>query len=237
MPSANSAAAGESATRERGPIYRCEDVEINPSLGCLKRGGLEQHLRHQSFHLLLYMIEQRQRLISKEELIENFWQDAAVTDNAIVQCVKEIRKALGDDPREPRFIRTIHKIGYRFIASVTEEPSAAEPGRPGLEIDGTGPPLEGKAAGPEAVPAGPETKAAVADAAKSGRYTRLKRWLRWIVLGLAATAGIVPAWTVLRRSTVPGTEVTLPRVPGARRLPSCTSGIGSPSGSELLSEA
>src|SRR5271155_1728888 len=61
------------------PIYRCEDVEVDPSRGCLKRGGLEQHLRQQSFHLLLYMIERRQRLISKEELIENFWQGAAVT--------------------------------------------------------------------------------------------------------------------------------------------------------------
>ena len=122
-------AGGESAARESGQIYRCEDVEIDPSLGCLKRGGLEQHLRQQSFHLLLYMIERRQRLISKDELIENFWQDAAVTDNAVVQCIKEIRTVLGDDPHEPRFIRTIYKIGYRFIANVVEESAAAEPAR------------------------------------------------------------------------------------------------------------
>ena len=121
------AASGDSQRRRNSSqIYRCEDVEIDPSLGCLKRGGLEQHLRQQSFHLLVYMIERRQRLISKEELIENFWQGAAVTDNAVVQCIKEIRKALGDDPHEPRFIRTIHKIGYRFIAEVVEEPLAAE---------------------------------------------------------------------------------------------------------------
>lgn len=116
--------AAEHELRDARRIYRCENVEIDPSLACLKRGGLEQHLRQQSFHLLLYMIERRQRLISKEELIENFWQGAAVTDNAVVQCIKEIRKALGDDPHEPRFIRTIHKIGYRFIGNVTEEPLA-----------------------------------------------------------------------------------------------------------------
>ncbi len=104
--------------KSEGLIYTCEDVQIDASSGCLKRGGLEFHLRQQSFHLLLYLIEQRQRLISKEELIENFWQGAAVTDNAVVQCIKEIRKALGDDPHEPRFIRTIHKHGYRFMMQV-----------------------------------------------------------------------------------------------------------------------
>ena len=130
MPAAHGkAGGGEPAERERVQVYRCEDVEIDPSLGCLKRGGLEQHLRQQSFHLLVYMIERRQRLISKEELIEKFWQGAAVTDNAVVQCIKEIRKVLGDDPHEPRFIRTIHKIGYRFIANVVEEPAGAR-GRP-----------------------------------------------------------------------------------------------------------
>jgi DNA-binding winged helix-turn-helix (wHTH) protein len=70
------------SAKDSRPIYRCEDVEVDPSRGCLKRGGLEQHLRQQSFHLLLYMLERRQRLISKEELIENVWQGAAVTDNS-----------------------------------------------------------------------------------------------------------------------------------------------------------
>jgi tetratricopeptide (TPR) repeat protein len=198
-------AVGERAARECRQIYRCADVEIAPSLGCLKRGGEEQHLRQQSFHLLLYMIEQRQRLISKEELIERFWQGAAVTDNAIAQCVKEIRRALGDDPHEPRFIRTIHKIGYRFIASVTEEPLADVAVRPGLETDQAGPPC---AAGPQdagAIPIG-------------GAYPRVKAWLRWIALGLAATGGIVLAWTVLRHSTAATVEVTLPRVPGRKAL-------------------
>ena len=198
-------ADGERAARECRPIYRCADVEIDPSLGCVKRGGEEQHLRQQSFHLLLYVIEHRQRLISKEELIENFWQGAAVTDNAIVQCVKEIRRALGDDPHEPRFIRTIHKIGYRFIASVTEERLAGVVGRPSLETDQADPT---GAADPQAAGAIP-----IGDT-----YSRWKAWLRWIVLGLAATGGIVLAWTVLRHPMAATVEVTLPRVPGRKAL-------------------
>ncbi len=146
------------------------------------------------------MIEQRQRLIGKEELIENFWQGAAVTDNAIVQCIKEIRKALGDDPHEPRFIRTIHKIGYRFIAQVVEEPLAVEVVRSSPEIEA-------------AVAA---TATATAAPLKAFR-TRWKPWLRWIFLGLTATGGIVLAWSVLH-STIPTVELTLPRVPGRKTL-------------------
>ena len=197
------AVAGDTAARECGFTYRCEDVEIDPSRACLKRGGLEQHLRQQSFHLLLYMIEQRQRLIGKEELIANFWQGAAVTDNAIVQCIKEIRKALGDDPHEPRFIRTIHKLGYRFIATVVEEPLAAEAGRASPETD--------------ALTARVETKTGISAAIRAF-LTRWKPWLRWTVLGLAATGGLVLAWTVFEHSTAPTVELTLPRVPGRKAL-------------------
>src|SRR5579863_9671831 len=85
------------------PVYRCEDVEIDALQGCVKRSGIEQYLRQQSFQVLLYVLERHQRLISKEELIERFWQETAVTDNALVQCIAEIRRALGDDPRRPRF--------------------------------------------------------------------------------------------------------------------------------------
>jgi len=201
MPAANGKPAGGEPAGECRQIYRCEDVEIDPSLGCLKRGGLEQHLRQQSFHLLLYMIERRQRLISKEELIDNFWQGAAVTDNAVVQCIKEIRKVLGDDPHEPRFIRTIHKIGYRFIAVVAEDQLATEAGRPSPEIEG----------------AGAEMKAAKA-AAAARPNPRLTLWLRWIVLGMAATGGMVLAWNVLHHFMAPRVEVTLPRVPGRKAL-------------------
>jgi tetratricopeptide (TPR) repeat protein len=208
MPAAHGkATVGDPAARECVQLYRCEDVEIDPSLGCLKRGGVEQLLRQQSFHLLLYMIERRQRLISKEELIENFWQDAAVTDNAIVQCIKEIRKALGDDPHEPRFIRTIHKLGYRFIANVTEEPLPSESGHPGPEAEAETPALVQAA----------EIQAPTAAAALGPRLS-MKPWFIRIVLGLAATCGIVLAWTVLHHSPAPKVDVTLPMVPGRKAL-------------------
>src|SRR5262245_61786219 len=100
------------------PIYRLNDIEIDTSRVCLKRDGAEQHLRQQTFKVLAYLLEQRQRVVSKNEIIEEIWPDTAVTDNALEQCLAEIRKVLGDDSRNPRFIKTIPRAGYRFIAAV-----------------------------------------------------------------------------------------------------------------------
>ena len=102
------------------PIYRFEDVEIDSSRCSIKRGGQEHHLRQQTFQVLLYLLERRQRLVTKEELIENVWHGIAVTDNALVQCIGDIRRTLGDDPRHPRFVKTFPKLGYHFIAPVQE---------------------------------------------------------------------------------------------------------------------
>lgn len=188
--------SGDLAHSESRPVYRCADIEVDGSLGCLKRGGQEQHLRQQPFHVLLYLLERRHRLISKEELIENFWRETAVTDNALVQCIAEIRRALGDDPRQPRFLKTIPKVGYRFIASVVEEDF-----HPAPQINGTEPSVAGKAA--ERAP-----------------FTRLlKPRLSRILVALAAIAGVgIASWAALRHLAGQRVEVTLPRVPGRKAL-------------------
>jgi tetratricopeptide (TPR) repeat protein/DNA-binding winged helix-turn-helix (wHTH) protein len=108
-------------------LYRLGDVEIDLSRACVKRNGREQYLRPQAFEVLLHLLENRNRVVTKEELIEAVWADTAVTDNALVQCVAEIRRALKDDPHHPRFIRTFSKAGYRFIGPVEERPLAVEP--------------------------------------------------------------------------------------------------------------
>lgn len=101
-------------------IYRFEDVELDLSRGSLRRGGQELHLRQKTFQVLLYLIEEHERLVTKEELMERLWRDVAVTDDALAQCIMDIRRALGDDSRNPRFIKTVPKFGYRFIAPIEE---------------------------------------------------------------------------------------------------------------------
>jgi tetratricopeptide (TPR) repeat protein/DNA-binding winged helix-turn-helix (wHTH) protein len=101
-------------------IYRFEGVELDPSQGCLRLRGEEIYIRQKLLQLLVYLIEHRHRVVTKNELIETIWEGAAITDDALVQSIKELRRSLGDDPRQPRFIKTLPKTGYRFIASVEE---------------------------------------------------------------------------------------------------------------------
>lgn len=101
-----------------GYIYRTEEVVIDVTHCCVRRLGMDHVLRHQSFQVLLYLLERSGRLVSKEELTAEIWRDAAVTDNALTQCIAEIRKAFGDHSRNPTYIRTVSKVGYSFMAPV-----------------------------------------------------------------------------------------------------------------------
>lgn len=107
-------------------IYRFADVEIDAARCCLRRNGEECHLRAQTFRVFIYLIEERGRVVSKDELIRQVWQETAVGDDSLTQCIKEIRKTLDDNAHHPRFIKTIPKIGYRFIASINETTSNNE---------------------------------------------------------------------------------------------------------------
>ena len=94
----------------------------------LKRGGLfgrdaeEIKLRPKAFEVLRYLVENGGRLISKEELIASVWGDTAVTDDSLVQCLIEVRRALGDD--QQRLVKTMPRRGYVFLPAVTVAPSA-----------------------------------------------------------------------------------------------------------------
>ena len=82
------------------------------------RADEEIRLRPRTFAVLRYLAERPGRLITKEELLVAVWSEVAVGDAALTVCVGEIRKALGDEARTPRFIETVHRRGYRFIGPV-----------------------------------------------------------------------------------------------------------------------
>ncbi len=85
--------------------------------GCLVLDDNEIALRPKTFAVLHFLVENCGRLISKEELFAAVWPDIAVTDDALVQSVGELRRALGDDG--PRLIRTVPRRGYRFESDVS----------------------------------------------------------------------------------------------------------------------
>ena len=103
------------------------DWQVFPDEGVLRRDGSEVHLTLQQMKLLQYLVSHRDRVVAKEEIFESVWQGAEVEDVGLPRCVSEIRSALGDDAREPRYIRTFPKRGYRLIAPVLEGPRPASP--------------------------------------------------------------------------------------------------------------
>jgi TolB-like protein/DNA-binding winged helix-turn-helix (wHTH) protein len=91
----------------------------------LRQGDETRALEPQVFALLALLVENRERLVSKDEIIEKVWDGRIVSDTAVTSRVKSARHALGDDGKAQRFIRTIHGQGYRFIASARVVPRTA----------------------------------------------------------------------------------------------------------------
>jgi DNA-binding winged helix-turn-helix (wHTH) protein len=99
--------------------------EFDPATRELLHEGKPVHLSPKSFDLLQILIERRPALVTKTELQDRLWPDAVVLEANLGNAVAEIRKALGDDPRSPRFIWTVSRRGYRFSADV-EMPEAQD---------------------------------------------------------------------------------------------------------------
>ena len=87
-------------------------LEIDYSAACLRRAGLPLQLRPKSFDVLAYLSRNRGRLVSKTELIDRIWGHIAVTENSLVQCIKDIRQAVNGESQFE--IRTVPKRGYLF---------------------------------------------------------------------------------------------------------------------------
>src|SRR5262245_27971725 len=108
--------------REAVPRYRFSDFILSPRRRTLIRQGLEQPLIPRYFDLLVFLIERRHEAVHRRDIFDRVWNDAVVSDSALSQAIRTIRRTLGDDSREPRFIRTVSRHGYRFVyVDVVEE--------------------------------------------------------------------------------------------------------------------
>lgn len=106
---------------EKTIAYRFADFEIDLRNRQLKKNGQLIPLNSKYFDVLILLLQNTHQLISKQAIFEQVWQDTIVTDSALSQCIKDIRKALKDDAHHPKFIKTVAKHGYMFIADVTPE--------------------------------------------------------------------------------------------------------------------
>lgn len=93
----------------------------------LWRDGTEVTLASKAFGVLLHLADRPSRLVTKQELLDAIWPDTYVSDAVLKVAVAEIRRALDDSAQEPRFIQTVHRRGYRFIAEVNEPSASVAP--------------------------------------------------------------------------------------------------------------
>jgi DNA-binding winged helix-turn-helix (wHTH) protein len=100
-------------------LYLFGQFEVDDREFRLSDGDAPVPVEPKVLRLLICLIENRNRLVRKQELLDKVWQDAVVTENALTRAVGLLRKALNDDSRVPRFIETVPTAGYRFIANVT----------------------------------------------------------------------------------------------------------------------
>jgi DNA-binding winged helix-turn-helix (wHTH) protein/pimeloyl-ACP methyl ester carboxylesterase len=104
----------------RSPKMRCFSGYVLDLQRCaLLREGTEVQLRPKSFDVLRYLAEHAGRLVSKEELIKAVWPGISVTDDSLVQCIREIRAAIRDN--DHRIIKTVRRRGYLFTAEWADE--------------------------------------------------------------------------------------------------------------------
>jgi|SRR5215831_2627192 len=87
---------------------------------CLWQGERPIALTLKAFAVLHYLLEHPAHLVTKEALLTAVWPDTVVSEAVLKVCIGEIRKALGDQYKAPRFIETLHRRGYRFIGKVAQ---------------------------------------------------------------------------------------------------------------------
>jgi len=109
------------------PVYRFDDFVVDPETWRLSRGGQEIHLKPGVLELLIYLIANRGRLVTRQELMDTVWGDTVISESALTKAVARLRKALGDDSASHRYLETVRSRGYRFVANVEEIESSNQP--------------------------------------------------------------------------------------------------------------
>ena len=110
--------------------YRLDGFVLDTDTRRLLRGSQEIHLSGKAFDLLLLLVENHTRVVTRDELQTHLWPSTFVLDTNLASLVKEIRRALGDSASDPRFVRTVHRFGYWFIGDVRQALADNEPARP-----------------------------------------------------------------------------------------------------------
>ena len=103
--------------------YRWEQFALDPDARRLTGPDGEIHTEPQVFDVLVFLIEQRAKVIPKAEILDVVWGDQFVSESALATRIKQVRQALGDDGRTQKFIRNVHGRGYQFVGELMGQPT------------------------------------------------------------------------------------------------------------------
>src|SRR2546428_12804292 len=103
-------------------VYEFGAFRVDPVNRLLLRGGQIMPLKPKVFDTLLALVESRGQLITKDDLMRAVWPDSVVEENNLTQNISALRRILGEQASEHRYIVTVPGYGYRFVAAVTERP-------------------------------------------------------------------------------------------------------------------
>lgn len=203
-------------TAPKSVVFRFADVEVRERELLLAKAGEVLAIEPKAFRVLIYLLRNPQRVISKEELLNAVWGETAVTENSLTRSILKLRRVLEDDAHEPRFIETVATVGYRFIcrvdifedipASPEAHPlrSTAFPGKSGGATASLY--VFQAAQAPALASAAPEPQQAPIAAAAPVPDTRSARW-PWLLAG-ALLASVLASLAWYLRSPAPSLRVS-----------------------------
>src|SRR5882757_624564 len=119
---------------------RIGDWHVNPTYGQISRGGEVVRLEARTMRLLLCLAQRAGEVVSIDDLLNEVWSGVVVTQDSVYQAVASLRRLLGDDARQPAYIATVPRLGYRMVASVSPwVDESIAPAPPATALPGGGP--------------------------------------------------------------------------------------------------
>jgi DNA-binding winged helix-turn-helix (wHTH) protein len=105
-------------TEHKSRVFTFADVEVREREFCVVKDGEVLAVEPKAFRVLLFLVRNPRKLISKDELLDAVWNDCSVSENSLTRSVALLRRVLGDDVHQPRYIATVPTVGYRFLPDV-----------------------------------------------------------------------------------------------------------------------
>ena len=113
---------------QRGCILRFADVEVDERNFSVTKAGEVLPLEPKVFKVLQFLLHHADRVVTKDELLNAVWNDCSVSESSLTRSVAVLRRLLGDDIHEPRYIATVPTVGYRFLCNVQVTENGFPPG-------------------------------------------------------------------------------------------------------------